>query len=187
MKSVQSQAGGIDRAMETQPHRTLFTLMGVPWRVNADSWKFVPPKMLIGLMVALVFLPDFNLAAKIAFGFLYGLLLLLLLVLHIIGHTLSGKLIGAVMDENVVTPMLIVTTYHNDPPDLPRRVHLIRALGGPITNIIIGLLTLLLWTQVSGHVLLYFAIANFALAGFVLLPLPTVDGEVIWRIVLGRD
>lgn len=161
--------------------RTLFTLFGVPWTVTPQSWRFVPPKIVIGLIVAFIVHRDEPVEARIVYGIVYGLLIVTLLFLHIVGHTLSSRWVGAPMDENHITPILIRTTYHDDPPDLPKRVHLGRAVGGPLMNITVGLFTLLIWSQVGGQILLFFVLANLVLAGFILLPLPTIDGEVIWR------
>jgi hypothetical protein len=84
------------------------------------------------------------------------------------------------MREAHITPVLIQTLYPDD-PDTPSRTHLIRSLGGPIITLLLGTISLLAWSALRSHLLLFFALANYAIAFIVLLPLPTVDGEVIWR------
>jgi Zn-dependent protease len=60
-------------------------------------------------------------------------------------------------------------------------VHLLRSIGGPLMNVLLGGLGLLLW-QVTGHpVALFFMLFNWILTVILLLPFATVDGEVIWR------
>ena len=160
--------------------KILFRLMGIPWTYNAKSWLFVMPKFVIGLIVAFIFLRELPFTNRIGYGLLYGLLLNAILVLHIIGHTISSKWVGAPMDENFITPQLIITTYH-DEGEVSKRVHLARAVGGPIMNICLGLAGLMVWFMVGGHVLLYFALANLILVAYILMPIRGVDGEVIWR------
>jgi Zn-dependent protease len=160
----------------------LFTLLEVPFTVNAKSWQFVPPKLVIGVVIALITLPNFPIAERILIGLGYGLLILLTLSLHIIGHILSSRMIDAPVREARITPILI-EVHHHDTTEVSTRVHLIRALGGPVMNLGLGVLSLLIWNLTNAHLALAFAVSNFAIGLFVLLPVPTVDGEVIWREV----
>ena len=73
--------------------RTLVTLFGVPWPVTSQSWRFVPPKIVIGLIVAFLVYRDEPLESQIVCGVVYGLLILTLLFLHIVGHTINSKLV----------------------------------------------------------------------------------------------
>src|SRR5262245_57110369 len=111
--------------------RTLFTVFGIPFTVTSQSWQFIPPKLVIGVLVGLVALPDEPAATRVLWGLIFGTLLLVVLCLHIFGHILSSKLVTPPMTEAHITPILIQTLYQADPPDLPGRVHLIRTLGGP--------------------------------------------------------
>lgn len=164
---------------ETQ--RVLFTLLGVPFTATSDSWRFVPPKLAIGVFVAWVTQMSEPAAKWLAWGLLYGFLLLAVLLLHIVGHILMSKLVSPPMTEARITPMLIQTRYDNDTPDTLGTTHLIRSLGGPLITLLIGLLAFLAWHISDNQAAGCFAAANFALLLIVLLPLPTVDGEVIWR------
>lgn len=157
------------------------TLLGVPITLTGQSWQFVPPKIVIGIIVALIALPQEVLAVRMAWGVIFGILLLVILFLHIIGHILSSKLVAPPMTEAHITTMLIQTLYGDDPPDVPGKVHVIRSLGGPVTNIGLGVVTLVDMQTINSPALAFFAGANFVLAALVLLPFPTVDGEVIWR------
>jgi Zn-dependent protease len=85
------------------------------------------------------------------------------------------------MSEAYITPILIETRYNNDPADLPDRIHLVRSLGGPIMNLILGLLSLIILGSAHNPALAFFAGANLLIAAIVLLPFPSVDGGVIWR------
>jgi hypothetical protein len=85
------------------------------------------------------------------------------------------------MSENLITPTSIFTIYRNDPPNLARRVHLSRALGGPLANLVLGSTSLACWITFGGHPALFATVLNFLLAMGLLLPLHSADGEVIWR------
>jgi hypothetical protein len=167
-------------AQDTKTRRTRFTFLGVPWTVDADSWKFVPPKLIIGLVAAFIAWPDAAIGIRLIMGLYYGLLLLVTLFLHIVGHILSSRWIKAPVREAHVTPILIHVLHH-DTAEVSPRAHLIRALGGPLMNIALAWLSLVVWSLGGGHLLLAFANTNFAIAVLTLLPFPGVDGEVIWR------
>jgi Zn-dependent protease len=170
--------------MNTQstPYRVLLTVLGIPFTVNGQSWQFVPPKLVIGIIVALIAKTGSSVFECVGWGIVYGLLLVTLLCLHILGHILASKLTSPPMSEARITPVLIQTLYP-DNANTSGRTHLIRSLGGPIMTVLLGLISLVVWTMLGNHVLLFFALANFAIALIVLLPLPTVDGDVIWREV----
>ncbi len=166
--------------------RTLFTLGGVPWKLTSKSPRYLPTRLAAGLVVAFVFLSYETLEARLLYGVMFGCLIVLVNFVHIVGHTLGGKTVGAPMDEALVLDTKIWTRYIDDPPDLPRRIHLGRALGGPLMSIAVGAISLGVWTSIGGTPLLFFAIVNLLLGLGVLFPFPSVDGEVIWRELFRR-
>jgi hypothetical protein len=109
-------------------------------------------------------------------------------VLHALGHIISGKMVHSAMDELLITATRDVNLYHGDQSVVPGHVHLVRSLGGPIFNIIVaGLLSVLAVGVAPGFwsgLLASLISTNrfFGFGGF--LPLPSVDGEVIWRELL---
>jgi hypothetical protein len=168
-------------ADEAHSRRTLFTLLGVPWQWTPQACLFIPTRLVSCIVVALLLLQNESIGARIFGGVIYALLLLLTQCLHIVGHTLSSKYVGAPMRANLIIETKILTDYSHDPDDLPRRVHLGRALGGPLANIVVGASAAAAWAWLDGHVLFAFAVMNLLLGFSVLLPFPSVDGEVIWR------
>ena len=109
-------------------------------------------------------------------------------LVHALGHMLGGKLVRSPMDELLLTATRGVNLYQGDQSSLPSSVHLGRAMGGPILNLLVYALMLQLLT-ISGigfRTDLLASIASTSLfmgvGGFA--PLPSVDGEVIWREVL---
>lgn len=109
-------------------------------------------------------------------------------VLHAFGHILSGKLVHSAMDELLITATRDVNLYHGDQSLIPGHVHLVRSLGGPVFNLFAaGLCSALAIVIASGFwsALVASLISTnrfFGFGGF--LPLPSVDGEVIWRELL---
>jgi len=109
-------------------------------------------------------------------------------VLHALGHILSGKMVNSAMDELLITATRDVNLYHGDQTTIPGHIHLVRSLGGPVFNIIVaGVLSTLaagiapgFWSGLVAS--LISTNRFFGFGGF--LPLPSVDGEVIWRELL---
>ncbi len=161
--------------------RILFKLFGVPFTVDGKSWQFVPPKLIIGLLIAFITLPEEMIATRIFMGLNYGFLLLLALFVHIIGHVLSSREIKAPVREAYITPVLIQVLHH-DESEVSSRVHLIRAIGGPLYNLFIFVVSYILWLIMpEAYIVQAFAIANIVVVCITLLPFPSLDGEVIWR------
>jgi Zn-dependent protease len=109
-------------------------------------------------------------------------------VLHAFGHILSGKMVHSAMDELLITTTRDVNLYHGDQSIIPGHIHLVRSLGGPIFNLIVagvcfGVAPVIpsgFWADLMASLIatnLFFGIGSF-------LPLPSVDGEVIWRELL---
>jgi hypothetical protein len=106
---------------------------------------------------------------------------------HALGHILGGKLVGSPMDELLLTATRGVNIYHGDQDTIPGFVHVGRAAGGPILNLLIYavMMQLLHYSGAGFRSDVLAAIASTSLfmgaGGF--LPLPSVDGQVIWREV----
>ena len=108
-------------------------------------------------------------------------------LIHALGHILGGKLVRGPMNELLLTATRGVNIYHGDQRLVQNFVHLGRASGGPILNLLIYvvMLQLLPHSGVGFRTDILAAIASTSLfmgaGGF--LPLPSVDGQVIWREV----
>jgi len=107
---------------------------------------------------------------------------------HAFGHIISGKMVKSSMDELLITTTRDVNIYHGDQSRLPGYVHLARSLGGPLFNLLVAGVCIFFSTKFSqgftSNLLasligtnLFFGIGSF-------LPIPSVDGEVIWREIL---
>lgn len=129
-----------------------------------------------------------NIAERIADALIFALAVTITTMLHAFGHILSGKLIGSAMDELLIASTRDINLYYGDQRRYPPRVHIIRSLGGPVFNLIVAvLLSLALPILPGGLVGLLVAqliSTNIFFGVGGLLPIPSVDGEVIWRELL---
>lgn len=106
---------------------------------------------------------------------------------HQLGHARAARKAGYPMIGIRLWGLLTSSIYPPDEPTLPGKVHISRALGGPITSFIIGLIfavpLLFLETgSVFWWLSLFFAVDNLiilALGAF--LPLGFTDGSTILR------
>lgn len=165
--------------IKTAPRHRLFSFMGVPFTATPNCWKGIVARVIFGIVVALLVLPSESIVMRILFGLLYGVLFELTYLIHNLGHILGGTVVGAPMDEVLITSTRYVNIYHG-PQEFPARVHLGRASGGPILNLVVGIVALML-AGTFGHPMIFFAIMNLFFGFGSFFPIPSVDGEVIWR------
>jgi len=170
--------------VKTAPRRRLFTLWGVPWLATPWAWASVPAFLAAGIVLAMIAGAGESGEERAVLGLGYGVLLLIANVLHSLGHIIGGKWAGHPMDANLVTATRHINIYRGHQGHLPRRVHLGRALGGPVMNLVVGILALIVGQVVEGSLIDSFGVMNVALGVVALAPIPTVDGEVIWRELL---
>lgn len=105
--------------------------------------------------------------------------------IHAFGHILSGKMVDSAMDELLITSTRDVNRYYGDQSLVPGRIHLARALGGPLLNLIVAGVFILIaspaGTGFSSSLLNHLIAINLFYGIGSFLPIRTVDGEVIWR------
>jgi Zn-dependent protease len=146
-----------------------FVFFGVHILLNALNWRI-------------------SLTDRLYQALLFTIAVEITTVLHAFGHILSGKLVHSAMDELLITATRDVNLYHGDQSRIPGYVHLVRSIGGPLFNVFVAGICAMIATVVApglwSAVLTSLVATNlfFGLGG--LLPLPSVDGEVIWRELL---
>jgi hypothetical protein len=171
--------------IHTTPRRKLFRFLGVDWLATPYAWLSIP--FFVGGGVAVAVLGDLSapLAESLPRGLVFGGLLFLINVLHTVGHILSGKIVGAPMDANLVTATRHVNLYSGDQSGYGKGVHIGRSLGGPLFNLLTGLIALGASALVSDAALAFFATTSIGIGLGALGPVPSVDGWVIWGELLG--
>jgi len=126
-----------------------------------------------------------SLEQRLSQSFYFTIAVEITTMIHALGHIISGKIVKSPMDELLITALRDVNRYHGDQSQIKSTTHLGRALGGPVINIIVGVICILLassipagfWSNLNASMIsvnLFFGLGGF-------LPIPSVDGAVIWR------
>ncbi len=160
--------------------------MGVPWEATPLAWVSLVVATVLGVLVALATFPGRATAGVALTGIGYGALLHLAEAVHTLGHTMSGRAVGSAMAANVLTATVHRNEYTASSEPVPGHIHIGRALGGPLANLALGLLTAGLGVWTASHWLRFFSLANLAVGVTALLPIPTLDGAVVWGELLRR-
>jgi Zn-dependent protease len=180
---------GIIENVDTVRRIPIGRFWGVTLLVTPLTW--LSPFLFFGVHILLNLLNDqLSLADRLYQAFLFTIAVEITTVLHAFGHILSGKMVHSAMDELLITATRDVNLYHGDQSLIPGQVHLVRALGGPLFNIFVAgvcatlapIITADFWLALASSLIstnLFFGLGGF-------LPIPSVDGEVIWRELLRR-
>ncbi|MEP7199028.1 MAG: hypothetical protein ABI874_04340 [Chloroflexota bacterium] len=160
---------------------------GIKVSVTPTVWLF--PFVFFLFRFALVaFDANLTVVARFSDAVIFTLGVAVFTLVHAGGHMVSGLLVGSPMDELLFTATRAVNIYHGDQSFVPGRAHVARAVGGPAANLIsVPLLYLLL--PLAGSDFLAAVIASAAATSLFaglgsFLPLPSIDGQVIWRELL---
>jgi Zn-dependent protease len=178
---------GIIENLDTVRRIPIGRFWGVTLLVTPLTW--LSPCVFFGLHLLLNLLNDhLSLTERLYQALLFTIAVEMTTVLHAFGHILSGRLVHSAMDALLITATRDVNLYHGDQSLIPTQVHLIRALGGPLLNLFVAgvcaalaaLITADFWSALVNSLIstnLFFGLGGF-------LPIPSVDGEVIWRELL---
>jgi hypothetical protein len=178
---------GIIEDIDTVRRIPIGRFWGVNLLITPITW--LGPFVFFGLHFLLNLLdPSLRLTDRLYQSLFFTIAVEITTVLHAFGHVLSGKLVNSAMDDLLVTATRDVNLYHGDQSIIPGYVHLVRSLGGPVFNLAVaGLVSAFAGGMVQGFwsgLIASLISTNrfFGFGGF--LPLPSVDGEVIWRELL---
>lgn len=107
-------------------------------------------------------------------------------LLHQLGHAWAARRTGYPMIGIAFWGLLSTTIYPRNEPELPGRIHIRRALGGPLASLLVTLLAIplawLLWPRggALAWVALFAAVENgLVYTAQVLVPLGFNDGSTI--------
>ncbi len=155
------------------------------------KWAVLPIPIVVWAGVTLVglyFHPERGFCQGLLIGFATAILLLGVDFGHALAHIFSARYAGAPMDEILISGEMPRTLYFNN--DVTPKTHRMRALGGPIFNLVGLLLSLLIFALIPGIPLVR-ELMTWTAAGhgiqflMSLVPLPIVDGGTIlkWTLV----
>jgi hypothetical protein len=83
---------------------------------------------------------ELSLNQRLSQSFYFAIAIEITTAIHALGHIISGKIVKSPMDELLITALRDVNRYHGDQSQIKSTTHLGRALGGPVINIIVGLI-----------------------------------------------
>jgi hypothetical protein len=160
--------------------RKFFSACGFEWRGTPTWWVQPVWIVSVGLVAGLALDRTASWDEKLAAGAACAAVIAVSIAWHQLGTFAVGKLVGAPFKAVVLTATLAYQIYE-EPPQ-PSNVHLLRALAGPASNLVLGvlaLLALLAWPHSS--VLWFAAALNLLFTAVAMAPLPTMDGGVVVR------
>ncbi len=164
--------------------RSLFRVCGINWSVTRYAWLSPFFWVTLGFALAFVSQRSTDVPRLLVAGFGYGAVLYAANIFHSVGHIIAGRVLGTPVEAVLATSTRDVIIYRQPGTAAPARCRLGRALGGPAANLAVGCALAL-----AGHLL---AISWILVAGFMnviiaiwtLLPVPSLDGWVIWSILM---
>jgi hypothetical protein len=163
-------------------------IFGTPVKVKGTV--LIPIVALWGIVTWLGFSwhPERGFGQGVLIGFVTVLLLLPADFGHALAHIFSARYAGAPMDEILITAGMPRTLYWKN--EVSPDVHRMRAMGGPIFNVVGLLLSGVIYAVARGNPIARELAAWSAVGhGFILLaallPLPMVDGGTLvkWTLV----
>lgn len=146
----------------------------------------------ISLSLVGYFMFDIPLSESITLGFIATLLHYASELIHCLGHAVAARSTGYAMIgiRFGMIGIFAQTMYPKNEPELPSAIHIRRALGGPIANLILSVILfaiLPLWRGNWYWLGLFIFLDNlFVHALQVFLPIRFNDGSIIFRELLKR-
>lgn len=145
--------------------RRLFRFLGVEWMATDRAW----------LSLILAFGLGLSLAVLVPFGEKPQ------------GQVMSGAGLGVMLLMLHVTVTRHVNLYNGDQARYPTRVHFMRAIGGPVLTVVLGLASMGVWLWTGGNWPAILAVAYLSVGIASLAPIPGLDGSLVWGAVFKRE
>jgi hypothetical protein len=167
--------------MERVQPRRLLRAFGIDWMASPRAWVAPVWIVAVGIVIALVAESHAAADRRLLLGLAYGALILASILVHYLGGAVAGKLVDAPMRQVVFTSTLAYNAY-DESREYPSRVHVIRGLGEPAANLILGAVMLGLYLAgTHSHLVLFLAVLNLAFFIIAMAPFPTMHGGVLLK------
>lgn len=164
--------------------RPLFRLFGVKWLARPNTWQAVLFYGFLGLLIAIATGFGKPLGGLLLDVLLFTPLLYSVTVVHLTGHLVTGALTRAPVDAVLLTAVWHRTLYRSSQQTYPHWARIYRTLGGPILNLVFGVVIIGWWLLFSYTWLGILAWGNLLVGAATLLPFPNFDGGRVWRLLL---
>ena len=168
-----------------RPPRFLFRTDTVSCYASPFAWLSLVTFLLLGSLVAVFERPNQGAPPRLLVALQYGLILFLSNAVHTLGHLVAARLLGIRTIAVVVTATFHVNSHLCVHGVCSHWRHIGRALGGPAANLLLGFVALAATSSFPAASVRFLALANLIVAGALVLPIPRVDGWVIWGELLG--
>lgn len=171
-------------AEDINQRRCLFRTAGISWQATRYAWVSPLFWAALGLIMAMADRRITGAAGVIATGLGHGLALCLANAVHSLGHIVAGRLAGSPVAAVLLTSTRDVIIYRQPGAAAPALSRLGRAAGGPAASLAVGVVLLLAgrWAQLSW--MHSPGIINLGVAALTILPVPSLDGKVIWSSLI---
>lgn len=169
--------------LENRPPRKLLSLGSVDVYATRLWWISLIWMFGFGIAAGLLFAPVSGFREKLIVGLGYGLLVILAAATHNLGHFLGGRLVGAPMSAFLLNASIPIDRYTDkDERQLASKIHLSRALGGPVFSALVGSVVLSInAVAVNNAFIQFYGVMNWFIAVGAMLPISGIDGETWWR------
>jgi hypothetical protein len=164
--------------------RRVFNFLGTEILSTSRGWLGFVVFFSAGFVLGLAGRPNTINADSILFGVCVGFLFCVSNHVHSFGHLLAGKIAGAPLDGILLTSTRNVNVHLTDQSKYARNARLIRSLGGPFFNILVGLVSLCFWHWGQSQLALFNSYLNLGVGLWTLCPIPSIDGWLIWKMLL---
>lgn len=176
----------IENMADMRPHR-LVSVFGINWVVTSAAAAAPLWIAAVGVVISFVTQVGSSAGERLLIGLVYGLLIAASIIIHQLGGAIAGKLVGAPMRSVIFTATLPYNVY-DESREFPSSVHVIRGLGEPAANLLLGAIMLTLYVAgLDSHFVLFLAVLNLAFFAIAMSPLPTMHGGVVLKQLKARS
>lgn len=184
-----------DRILSEPPHAPPYVLENMPdthrrhlARFLGIEWMATPTAVValfwivaVGILISFAFQVGSGAAERVLIGVVYGGLMAASILAHQLGGAIAGAAVGAPMRSVIFTATLPYNVYAES-SEYSNAVHIIRGLGEPVANLVVGAIMLILYLAgLDSHFVLFLAVLNLAFFAIAMMPLPTMHGGVMLK------
>jgi hypothetical protein len=171
-------------AEDISSRRELVRAFGVTWSATRYAWLCPLSWIALGLAIAFSNRINTETSSTLIAGFEYAAVLYTANILHSLGHIFAGYMTGSPVEIIVITSTRDVTIYKQPGNTATLHCRLVRSIGGPAANLMVGCVFILLSQFIHASLINMVGIINMGIAIWTLTPIPTIDGSVIWSILI---
>lgn len=165
---------------DTHPHH-MARFLGIEWMATLTAAVAPFWIVAVGIAISFAFQAGSGTSERVLIGVVYGGLMAASIIIHQLGGAIAGAAVGAPMRSVIFTATLPYNVY-DESPEYSDAVHIMRGLGEPVANLVVGAIMLVLYLAgLDSHFVLFLAVLNLAFFAIAMMPLPTMHGGVMLK------